>query len=51
MKDIQHELGDHYKVNPLNPPEPKKAKKGGDPEAFHKWIRDMIAKNGGKLVL
>ena len=42
IADIRVALGDHYKPNPLNPPAVKKAKLGGDSEAFHKWIRYML---------
>mgnify|MGYP005679168377 CR=1 FL=1 len=44
VKKIQHDLGDHYQWNPLEPEEPptKKVKKGGDPAAFATWIRNMV---------
>ena len=48
MTEIKESLGEHYKPNPLNPPEEKKAKKGGDPAAFHKWLRSMLKRHQSK---
>ena len=42
---LKADLGDHYKENPLEPPK-KKLKQGGDPEAFAKWIRNMVKDHG-----
>jgi hypothetical protein len=43
VKKLQDDLGDHYQKNPLETEPPtKKAKKGGDPEAFATWIRNMV---------
>ena len=43
--EIKTKLGDHYTENPLAPPPEKKAKHGGDPKAFEKWIRWMQDKH------
>ena len=51
LNDVKTKLGEHYRENPLRPPPKKKAKKGGDPEAFHEWIREFMKENGGKLSL
>ena len=49
IKRIQDELGEHFKPNPLKPPPEKKAKVGGDPESFNRWVRTMIKENRGKI--
>ena len=47
MTKLQNDLGDHYQWNPLEPEPPtKKVKKGGDPEAFAKWIHNMVKDHG-----
>ena len=46
--NIQEALGEHFLPNPLKPP-PKHIKLGGNPAAFHAWVRDMLTKNRGKI--
>ena len=51
MKKLQDDLGDHYQANPLEPEPPtKKAKKGGDPEAFATCNRTMVKKFDKKKI-
>ena len=42
FRKIRQGLGEHYRENPLNPPKEKKAKLGGDPDAFSAWLRKLL---------
>ena len=49
IKNIQRDLGEHFKPNPLNPPKKKPRIAGGDAMAFTNWIHKVVQANKGRV--